>query len=309
MYYEDDMCIVSTRDTKLERSSDANKSYCINLFGGPGISKSTTAAGVFNILKNESIETELVTEFAKDATYEKRHATLNNQFYVTAKQHHRIWRVIDYWKKKNIKNGFIITDSPFILGLTYLKEEDKDKRAVKYFKKFLIREFESFNNINILLKRKKVYNPNGRNQTEEEAREIDNKIKNLLIENNIDFIEIDGDKTAPQEIVKIVKDKIRDEEYEEYEEHEEHEGPKLKLMGDEAQKVLRDDAKNKLKRIKNSIKKLKNGEDIETVSMRPVRSVIPPKTYSPMENEWFLNFLKAEEARLKKQLKQSKENK
>ena len=175
--------------------------YVINLFGGPGISKSTTAAGLFNILKNKKIESELVTEFAKDATYEERYNTLDNQFYVTAKQHHRIWRIINYWKRKNIKEGFIVTDSPFILGLAYLKDNNE---VSKKFKDFIISEFNTFNNINILLKRKKEYNPVGRNQTECEARQIDKKIRNLLEENNIDFIEIDGDINAPKKIFNLI---------------------------------------------------------------------------------------------------------
>lgn len=194
--YQDDLCVMNYKE-------EIPKNYCINLFGGPGISKSTTSAGLFNILKNNDIETELVTEFAKDATYEVRHNTLDNQFYVTAKQHHRIWRVIEYWKNKSVE-GFIVTDSPFILGLAYLKNEGQ---VSEYFRKFVVAEFNSFNNINILLKRKKKYNPNGRNQTEDEARQIDEKIRNLLIENNIDFIEVDGDKNAPQAIFNILKEK------------------------------------------------------------------------------------------------------
>ena len=46
---------------------------CVNLFGGPGIGKSTTAAGVFNLLKLHGIETELITEFAKDLVWEERY--------------------------------------------------------------------------------------------------------------------------------------------------------------------------------------------------------------------------------------------
>jgi len=175
--------------------------FVINLFGGPGISKSTTAAGLFNILKNNKIETELVTEFAKDATYEERMNTLENQFYVTAKQHHRLWRILNYWKRKNIKDGFIVTDSPFILGLVYLKESKNSDK----FKDFLLGEFEIFNNINILLERRKEYNPIGRNQTKEEARKIDLKIEKFLIQNKIDFIKVPGDINAPKEIYEFLK--------------------------------------------------------------------------------------------------------
>ena len=34
------------------------------------------------------------------------------------------------------------------------------------------------------------------------------EIRNLLIENNIDFIEVDGDKNVPQAIFNILKENI-----------------------------------------------------------------------------------------------------
>jgi len=176
----------------------------VNLFGGPGIGKSTTAAGLFYKLKLNYFEAELVTEYAKDATWEQRYKTLENQFYVTAKQHHRIWRILEYWKNKNV-NGIIVTDSPFILGIQYLKESESSEE----FKKFILKEFNKFNNLNILLKRKKKYNPIGRNQTEDEAKQIDINIKNFLQNNNIDYIEIEGDENAVNKIFEIIKNNYK----------------------------------------------------------------------------------------------------
>ena len=175
----------------------------INLFGGPSSGKSTTAAGLFNLLKLKKYKTELVTEFAKDAVYECRNLTLENQFYVTAKQHHRIWRILQYWKERNIDNGIIVTDSPFILGIFYLKENDL---AAKKFKDFLLTEYNKMDNLNIFIRRVKEYDKIGRLQTEDEAREIDKRIYKFLKENNIPFIEIDGDENAPKNILKILEE-------------------------------------------------------------------------------------------------------
>src|SRR5262245_20723095 len=58
----------------------------VNLFGGPGCGKSTNAALVFGKLKNDGINVELVTEFAKELTWEGRSGALRFQPYVTAKQ-------------------------------------------------------------------------------------------------------------------------------------------------------------------------------------------------------------------------------
>ena len=49
-----------------------------NLFGSPGTGKSTLAAYVFAKLKMLGINCELVTEFAKDKTWENNKTALAN---------------------------------------------------------------------------------------------------------------------------------------------------------------------------------------------------------------------------------------
>ena len=61
----------------------------INLFGGPGVGKSTTASQLFANLKWSNINCELVREYAKDKVWENSLELLDNQLYVFAKQHHR----------------------------------------------------------------------------------------------------------------------------------------------------------------------------------------------------------------------------
>ena len=176
----------------------------VNLFAGPGSGKSTTASGLFHLLKLDNRKTELVTEYAKDAVYEQREKTLANQFYVSAKQHHRIWRILKYWHDKNVKNGTILTDSPFILGLMYLEKNDS---AADKFKEFLLEEYNKMNNINIFITRVKKYDAHGRLQSEAEARKLDDDIRNFLKENSIQYIEVAGDKYAPETILKKLDEK------------------------------------------------------------------------------------------------------
>ena len=158
----------------------------INLFGGPGTGKSTIAALVFGELKKKGYEIELVTEYAKDKT-------LENQIYVFGKQLHRIWRV------KN-KVNFIITDSPILLSIIYDKEKNDN------LKRLVLDVHNNFNNINILIKRDTIYNPNGRFQNEIEAKLIDKQIMNLLKNNSIDFHEINI-TNAVEEIINIITKK------------------------------------------------------------------------------------------------------
>lgn len=81
----------------------------INLLSGPGAGKSTTAAGLFYQMKLKGINVELITEYAKDMTWEERYNTLSNQLYIFAKQYSRQLRV------KN-KVDYIVTDSPLLLS-------------------------------------------------------------------------------------------------------------------------------------------------------------------------------------------------
>lgn len=165
----------------------------INLFGGPGTGKSTIAALVFGELKKKGYEIELVTEYAKDKVWEESYKTLENQIYVFGKQFHRIWRV------KN-KVNFIITDSPILLSIIYDKEKNDN------LKRLVLDVHNNFNNINILIKRDTIYNPNGRFQNEIEAKLIDKQIMNLLKNNSIDFHEINI-TNAVEEIINIITKK------------------------------------------------------------------------------------------------------
>jgi tRNA uridine 5-carbamoylmethylation protein Kti12 len=160
----------------------------INLFAGPGAGKSTTAAGLFFHLKSQNIKCELVTEYAKDMTYEKRHNILTDQLYILAKQNRRLSRLVG-------TVDYIITDSPLIIGLAYVPDN--------YFPSFsnLVSEiFNSYDNCNYFIKRNKPYQKYGRNQTEEEAKEKDIFIRNLLMSEALPFKEILGTKEILEDL-------------------------------------------------------------------------------------------------------------
>ena len=164
----------------------------INLFGGPGSGKSTTASGLFHLLKLKGYKTELITEFTKDVVWEQRYKTLENQFYISAKQHHKIWRVLKYYEDHGIKDSIIITDSPLLLGILYNKNNSV---SYQFFNNFILTEFLQISpfqttNLNIFLNRVKDFDPHGRVQSKEEAERIDDDIYDLLEYYNIDFHEV-----------------------------------------------------------------------------------------------------------------------
>ena len=174
--------------------------HTINLFAGPGAGKSTTAAGLFSLMKLEGLNVELVTEFAKEIVYEQCNTKLHNQLYVFAKQQHKLWRIMNYYNNKG-EDVFIITDSPMLLALIY------SDNVTPEFEAIVLKEFKRFNPINILLKRVKKFNPLGRLQTEEEAKSIDARIEALFTKYYLPYYDdIPGDRNAPKEIFKLLKE-------------------------------------------------------------------------------------------------------
>jgi len=170
-----------------------NKPLIINLFAGAGAGKSTTAASIFSELKWRDINCELVTEFAKDLVWEERFKTLENQIYVFGKQLQKINRL-------NNKVDVIVTDSPLLLSIVYKPENLSDN-----FNKLIYEIFTSFNNINYFIERRKKYNPKGRMQDEEGAKQFDITVKNVLDEYLIDYKSIPGTKEEIQLIVEEVE--------------------------------------------------------------------------------------------------------
>lgn len=155
-------------------------SLIVNLFAGPGAGKSTLAYQLTGLLKANRISAELAPEFAKDLTWEARDQTIQLQPYVFGKQYKRISIL-------NNKVDVVVTDSPILLCYFYAAE-----RYPPSFKQSILDIFKTMNNLNFFVDRVKPYDPNGRNQTEDEARNIDGEVLGLLVRNEISFRTIKG---------------------------------------------------------------------------------------------------------------------
>ncbi len=161
----------------------------INLIGAPGTGKSTIASQLFAIMKWNGFDVELVSEYAKDLVWEKRDETIKNQIYIFGKQHQRIFRLLN-------KVEYIITDSPLLLSNFYNEEYNEGSEI---FRDLVFSEVNKMDNFNFFLNRTKPYVEKGRNQTEDEANEFSDKIKNMLKNNNVDYLELNAtDRTAKQ---------------------------------------------------------------------------------------------------------------
>ena len=61
--------------------------------------------------------------------------------------------------------------------------------------------YGKYENYNFFIKREKIYNPKGRNQTEDEAKAIDDQIRAILVASSIEYTEVVGNKETAQEIL------------------------------------------------------------------------------------------------------------
>ena len=165
----------------------------VNLFGAPGAGKSTGAAYIFSKLKMAGINAELITEFAKDKTWEENKVALQNQAYVFGKQSFRMSRCKD-------KVDVLITDSPLFLSALYNSDEVLGEK----FNEVVLNVFNSYNNINFFVRRVKPYNPIGRNQTAEEAAKLSMELELKLEKAGVEYVEINGEDEAYAEAADLI---------------------------------------------------------------------------------------------------------
>jgi hypothetical protein len=171
-------------------------SIVINLFAGPGVGKSTIAAGIYYELKCKGISCELSGEVAKDKVWEDNPEALSDQPYIFGKQQHRIRRLYN-------KVEYIISDSPIILSIAYSKENSD------IFNKYIIEQHNKYNSLNFYITRneyKTGYEQLGRVHDLTQSKEKDNEIISILNANNIDYTIISGDNS--KEIVTNILKKI-----------------------------------------------------------------------------------------------------
>ena len=119
---------------------------------------------------------------------------LDDQLYVFGKQYHKLFRL-------NGKVDVIITDSPLLISILY------NKTPSEYFDKLVVEQYHTFNNLLFFINRAENYQTEGRLQTKEESEGLDNIIKEILQDNNIQYDEI-ACENAVEHIVNVVKNKF-----------------------------------------------------------------------------------------------------
>ena len=167
----------------------------INIFGGPGIGKSTTVAGLFHQMKMKHLEVEIANEVAKDYVWENRYDVLKeDQLIVFAKQHRRIFRLAD-------KVDFVIADCPLLMCIPYIP-----KNSYKLLEPLMVEAHNAFDNINFVLNPPNVeYNTVGRYHTREQSNALHEEITNVVEKYDGNYIKVDvGPNTIDEMISHIL---------------------------------------------------------------------------------------------------------
>ena len=168
----------------------------VNLFGGPGTGKSTLMAAIFAKLKSKGYDCEMCPEFAKELVWENRLETFSDELYLFAKQNHRLFRLIG-------KVDIVITDRPLYLSIPYYNYY---KGRNQSYENLVKDTFESYNNLNIFLERRKKFVQNGRNENEQESKEFDERFKDCLDKAGYLYATFPGDIDYVEPICRCIED-------------------------------------------------------------------------------------------------------
>lgn len=177
-----------------EEKTNKKNTLVVNLFGSQGTGKSTMMAGIFSRLKFLGYDCEMCPEFAKELVWENRMETFSDELYLFAKQNHRLFRL-------NGKVDIVITDRPLYMSIPYYRYY---KGENKTYEKLVKETFDSYRNLNIFLKRCKPFNPNGRNETEEQSNEFAHKLWKSLIDDKVVFTQYDGRDDSIEDICDLI---------------------------------------------------------------------------------------------------------
>jgi len=180
------------------------KRIIINLVGGPGSGKSLYSAYLFTMLKIKGYNVEYTQEYAKDLVWRKKYDVLRNQHIVSYHQYKALKGAAKYVDA-------VITDGSLIHSFYYNRYTEINYSNIELTEEQIEKYFNKFENIVIYLKRnpKYPYQKEGRYQTEEEAKEIDKKMKNILKEKRIKYKEIMADMDNVDDMLKYIIKRIK----------------------------------------------------------------------------------------------------
>lgn len=176
----------------------SKKTKIINFVAGAGCGKSTMSAALYVELKTRHVCCELVQEYAKQLVWTEQFDELANQYHVSMTQYKWI-------KALEGKVDYLICDSPLLLGLFYNKHYPNNVSNIDKTEAMILEKMKEFDNIYIYLERGDYpYETHGRIHSEQESREIDLQLKQLMDKLNIPYKSFLSSRTSIPDMIQYV---------------------------------------------------------------------------------------------------------
>lgn len=171
----------------------------INFISAPSIGKSTMSSLAFVRLKTDHNKAELVQEYAKQLVWGEKFDVLSNQWYVSKKQYKMLKAVYG-------KVDYLVTDSPLLLGGYYNRHYPDNVCDREKTEKMILEKIKEFNNIYIFLKKNNdfPFEKEGRIHTEEQSIKIEQQLKEMLDEFDVEYLEITSDVKNMDKIIEYI---------------------------------------------------------------------------------------------------------
>lgn len=164
----------------------------INLLGAPGCGKSTLAAYFMARLKFDGVNADVSWEYVKKQVYAgvprkllpPQESIFDEQYYD--------------WQLVRSACDVVITDSPLVLATHVYGDLDETHKTVAR------EQLEHPYALNILISPGTQYQQVGRYETQEEARAVYTKIRDVVVATNARFVEFTGDHAHDLNCAEII---------------------------------------------------------------------------------------------------------
>jgi hypothetical protein len=146
----------------------------INIIGGPGCDKSLISSAIILYLHLHTKTVETIPDFAKSLVWQRNYEVLKNQYFIAQRQYEML----------NLLDGqvqFLITECSLPQVLYYNESYTHNICDVDKTRAQILEWYRQHDNINIFVERgDKKYVHTGRFQNEEQAREVDQGLRELM---------------------------------------------------------------------------------------------------------------------------------
>ncbi len=159
----------------------------IGYYGGPGAGKSVQALRLAAALKSKHLKADYVSEVVKQWARDGRLPVDYDQFLFFGKQLHRETSMYG-------KVDFVVTDAPVLLTAYYAQVFGSPRQAACFRDMYLtlmdMHKAKGHEHHHYFLTRTHPYDPEGRFQTEEQAKGIDVELRRYLREMGLNVKDI-----------------------------------------------------------------------------------------------------------------------